>query len=117
MTSHARPLTTQIDPTALLRHLVAWLVAFLIIAGATWLALAPTTVLEVEGAVIQKWIESVDGKTALYWIEIAGPRGPQRCSFAAYQTQLIPEWEAMVVGQAAAMTCYGSTAVHLSPTP
>ncbi len=113
MTTHAHPLTPHFDALWWLRQLLAVLLALAIIGGATWLALSPSTVTEVQGTVAHKWVEAGQGKATVYWVEITGGGRRLRCSLAEYQTQLVAEWDGLAEGQAATMTCYGASAVQL----
>ena len=114
MTTRVHPLTPHFDALWWLRQLLAVVVALAIIGTATWLALSPSTVTEIEGTVAQKWVERNPGKAPAYWVEVSTSTRRLRCSLADYQTQLLTEWNRLETGQAATMTCYGGSAVHLS---
>ncbi|MCW5853701.1 MAG: hypothetical protein KIT87_26780 [Anaerolineae bacterium] len=114
MTTQAHPLTPHFDAHWWLRQLLVILVALAIIGGATWLALSPSTVTDIEGTVARKWVETGNNQSTVYWVEISTATQHRRCSLADYQTQLIAEWERLEQGQGASMTCYGTGAVHLS---
>lgn len=117
MTSYTRSLTTLIDTAALLRALLIFALLLIIVLGAAWLVLTPTSVADVQGPVVQKWTELDGAASPVYWVELRGERGVLRCSVAAYQTGLVNEWQTLHAGQTAKMTCYGQSAVHLTTTP
>ena len=114
MTSLVRAATPHFDSTAIIRGFLVLAIVLIVVAGAAWFALTPVAVSDTSGAVTRTWVEATaDGAPAAYWVEIREGRGTSRCSIAAYQTQLLTEWQALRPGDNATMTCYGQTAVNL----
>ncbi|MFN8484930.1 MAG: hypothetical protein U0768_17990 [Anaerolineae bacterium] len=115
MTSLVRAATPHFDSTAIIRGFLVLAIVLIVVAGAAWFALTPVAVSDTSGAVTRTWVEATaDGAPAAYWVEIREGRGTSRCSIAAYQTQLLTEWQALQPGDTATMTCYGQTAVSLT---
>lgn len=118
MAAYTRSLTSQLDMSAVLRWLLASALVLLIVAGAAWWALTPTTVTATSGSIANKWVEAgTRGQPAQYWVEVRDGRTTQRCAVAAYQSQLLAEWENLSVGDSASLTCYGPGAVSLTRLP
>ncbi|MCW5881745.1 MAG: hypothetical protein KIS91_12485 [Anaerolineae bacterium] len=116
MTTQARSLGAPLDGAAILRFLLALTLVALIVVGAAWLALTPASVSSATGVVAQKWVEAnAQGRPAQYWIEVQDGRHMQRCAVAAYQSQLVAQWNVLQVGESASLTCYGQGAVNLTP--
>lgn len=114
MTSQIRTYPAHSPASTLWRNVLLVAILLVIIAGAAWLALTPTTVTDTSGTVSRKWTEmSGPGQTTQYWIEISNGRQTRRCSIGGYQTQLVDEWQGLQAGSRADMTCYGQSAVSL----